>query len=371
MSLTSRILRAAERVRRKLLPRHTDSMTIAGLLGVLLGEQRFVAIDVGAANGVLPHWEMLNHAADVYQIEPRADACASLETTNKAMGLSETRHVICAGVAETDGPRVFYVANIPTGSSILPLQTESETDCGDYRNPNYLHPITERIIETRRLSSLMHERGEGRVDLMKLDIQGAELESVRGLGSGMLQDLLGVELEVGLHGLHPREARFPAIEQFMDENGLELFDVRVARVRRPLRGSYGGYESEIFGVDANSPTIAARIWEFDAIYFRRKSVLLARGKPDEIRRMAIVYAIYNYYSEAYSLLEKAEQSGILDHATAARLRQAVVDLHHVSNYRPWLANTPFWRKVRSIGMRLAPRNSPRWCQYMYQSYPNG
>jgi hypothetical protein len=49
----------------------------------------------------------------------------------------------------------------------------------------------------------------------------------------------------------------------------------------------------------------------------------------------------------------------------------LVDLHHVSNYRPWLANTAFWRKVRSIGMRIAPRNAPRWCQHMYQSYPSG
>jgi FkbM family methyltransferase len=346
-------------------------MTTAELLGVLLGEQRFVAVDVGAAHGLLPHWEKLNHAAEVYQIEPRQDACAELESTNKSMGLTETRHVICAGVADTDGPRILYVANMPTGSSILQLQTASEDDCGDYRNPNYLLPITEKVIETRRLSSLMRERNEHRVDLVKLDIQGAELEGLRSLGPDMLPNLLGAELEVGLHGLYPREARFPAIEQFMDENGLELFDVRVARVRRPLRGKFGGYEAEVFEVDANSPTIAARIWEFDAIYFRKKSVLLARGNPDEIRRMVIVYATYNYYSEAHSLIEKAERSKILDGATAIQLRQAVVDLHHVSDYRPWLANTPFWRRIRSIGMRLAPRNSPRWCQHMYQSYPSG
>lgn len=87
--------------------------------------------------------------------------------------------------------------------------------------------------------------------------------------------------------------------------------------------------------------------------------------------MAVVYATYNYYSEAYNLIEKAEQAKILDTDTARGLKQAVVDLHHVSNYRPWLANTPFWRRVRSIGMRVAPRNAPRWCQHMYQRYPSG
>jgi FkbM family methyltransferase len=371
MSFVSRFLRVAEGVRRLLFPRRTDVMTTDGLLREILGKQRFVAVDVGAANGLLPHWEILNRAAEVYQIEPRQDACIELEGTNLSMGLSESRHVICAGVAGSDGPRTLYVANAPTGSSILQFETESEADCGDYRDPNYLHPITEKVIETRRLSSLMRERSETRVDLIKLDIQGAELEGLRGLGPELLPNLLGAELEVGLHGLYPSEARFPAVEQFMSDIGLELFDVRVARIRRPLRGNYGGYETEIFAVDANSPTIAARIWELDAIYFRKKSVLLARGNADEIRRMAVVYATYNYYSEAYSLVEKAEQAKILDVETADRLRQALVDLHHVSNYRPWLANNAFWRKVRSIGMRLAPRNAPRWCQHMYQSYPSG
>lgn len=371
MPIASKVLRAAESMRRRFFPRRTDVMTRHGLLREILGKQRFVAVDVGAANGLLPHWEILNRAAEVYQIEPRQDACADLESTNLSMGLGETRHVICAAVSGSDGPRTLYVANVPTGSSILRFETASEVDCGDYRNPNYLHPITEKVITTRRLSSLMRERNEGRVDLVKLDIQGAELESLRGLGPEFLPNLLGAELEIGLHGLYPSEARFPAVEQFMDDNELELFDVRVARIRRPLRGNYGGYETEVFGVDANSPTVAARIWEFDAIYFRKKSVLLARGNADEIRRMAVVYATYNYYSEAYSLIDKAEQARIVDVEMADRLRQAIVDLHHVSNYRPWLANTPFWRKIRSIGVRIAPRNAPRWCQHMYQSYPSG
>jgi FkbM family methyltransferase len=371
MSLASRILRGIETVRRKVSPRRTDTMSSPSLLRDVLGPQRFVGVDVGAANGLLPHWELLNGVADVYQIEPRRDACEELQRMNRAAGLDGSRHVVCAGVAGTDGPRTLYVSRVPTGTSLLRFEAEAEADIGDYRNPHYLHPITEHTIETTRLSSLMSKSNERQVDLIKLDIQGAELEATRGLGPELLPGLLGAELEVGLHGLYPKDARFPAVEEFMNENGLELFDIRVARVRRPLRGTYGGYESEVFSVDSNSPTIAARVWEIDAIYFRKKSVLLARGSEAEIRRMAVVYATYNYYSEAYSLLEKAEHAGILDAKTTTSLKQAMVDLHHVRNYRPWLANTPFWRGVRSLGMRIAPRNAPRWCQHMYQQYPSG
>ncbi|WP_171015157.1 FkbM family methyltransferase [Methylocystis sp. B8] len=337
----------------------------------VLNEERFVAIDVGAANGLLPHWNLLNGVAHVYQVEPRQDACAELERANQAAGLTATRHVVCAGVAATDGPRTLYVSNVPTGTSILKFEPGAGADCADYVDPSYLFPIVEQRIETRRLASILNDVGEPRVDLIKLDIQGAELEALRGLGPERLPDLLGAELEVGMHAFYPEEARFPAIERFMNEIGLELFDVRVARVRRPLNGAEGGYETEIFSVDPNSPTIAARIWEFDAIYFRKKSLLLSKGDAGEVRRMTLVYATYNYYSEAHSLVDKAEHAGIFDATAAAELKQAIVDLHHVATYRAWLANTPFWRRVRALGARIAPRNAPRWCQHMYQAYPNG
>jgi FkbM family methyltransferase len=371
MSAFSRAYRVADILRRRFAPRRTDAMTTAGVLQTILNQERFVAVDVGAANGLLPHWEVLNGIAHVYQIEPRQDACTELERANVSRGLTTTRRVVCAGVAATDGPRTLYVSNVPTGTSILKFESDAGADCADYVDPNYLFPITERLIETRRLSSIMDVACETHVDLIKLDIQGAELEALRGLGQDRLLGLLGAELEVGMHAFYPEEARFPAIEQFMNEIGMELFDVRVARVRRPLHGEYGAYEREIFSADPNTPTIAARIWEFDAIYFRKKSLLLSRGNAVEVRRMVLVYATYNYYSEAHNLVDKAERVGIFDSDAASELRQAIVDLHHVANYRPWLANTPFWRRVRAIGARIAPRNAPRWCQHMYQAYPNG
>ena len=371
MSLASRLYRSADKIRRKLAPRRTDQLTTAGLLRSILVDERLVVIDVGAANGLLPHWALLNGVAEVYQIEPRKDACVELERTNQADGLTATRHVVCVGIAGTDGPRTLYVSNVPTGTSILRFEAEAGADCADYVDPNYLFPITEQSIETRRLSSIMDAASEPQVDLIKLDIQGAELESLRGLGPERLSNLLGVEMEIGMHSFYPKEASFSATEQFMSELGMELFDVRVARIRRPLHGEDGAYETEVFSVDPNSPTIAARIWEFDAIYFRRKSLVLSRGDAGEVRRMALVYATYNYYSEAHSLVEKAALAGVFDANVADEIKQAIVDLHHVTNYRPWLANTPFWRKVRTIGMRIAPRNAPRWCQHMYQGYPNG
>jgi FkbM family methyltransferase len=371
VSVLSFIVRAVDRLRRQLAPDRTDSLTVASVLKDILNGERFVAVDVGAANGILPHWHLLDGAAQLYQIEPREEACRELQQENQAAGLSDSRRVIQAAVAGTEGERILHVSNVPTGTSLLPHDPEASLDCVDYVDSGYLFPITERIIETRRLSSIMIDAKEHRAELVKLDIQGAELEALQGLGGDRLRTLLGAELEIGMHSFYPREARFPAIHQFMEDRGLELFDMRVARVRRPWRGSHGAYESEVFLVDENTPTVAARLWEIDAIYFRKKSLILSEGDAGTVRRMVVAYAVYNFYSEAHALIGKAERAGILTEGEAQKLEQSIVDLHHVACYRPWLADSPFWRAVRRFGARFAPRNSPRWCQHMYQAYPNG
>jgi hypothetical protein len=87
--------------------------------------------------------------------------------------------------------------------------------------------------------------------------------------------------------------------------------------------------------------------------------------------MLIVYSTYNYFAEAYSLVADARDRALFSATEAARLQQAIVDLHHVRLYRPWLADTRLLRWARSKIYPFAPRSAPRWCQYMYQGYPNG
>jgi FkbM family methyltransferase len=363
--------RIASRIRRAVFPGRADRLNQRSLARRILGNQRLVAVDVGAAQGLLPHWESLDGIALIYQIEPREDACRTLEVRNAAREDPGLYRVVCAAVSGTDGPRVLYVSNAPTGTSLLKTDPKSVPDCADYVDLNYLYPMSEQQIETRSLATLLRERGETQLDLIKLDIQGAELEVLRGLGPDLVAGVLGVELEIGMHTFYPEETRFCAVEAFMQSAGLELFDLRVARVHRPKDSQFDYYQRKVFGVYENSPTISARIWEVDAIYFRRRSALLAERDASTLRRMMLSYCTYNFFSEAYNLVEKAEELGIFSTDEARVLRQLVVDLHHVRHFRPWLADTSLCAWLRRKAYAVAPRSAPRWCQYMYQNYPNG
>jgi FkbM family methyltransferase len=371
VSLLRFVYRCLSRIRRVLLPKRTDALDVRTLAREVLRGKQLVAVDVGAANGLLPHWLWLDGIAQIFQVEPRADACADLEAARKCSRHPEMYTVVQEGLSGEGGKRTLYVSNAPTGASLLRPAPESDPDCAPYVDPNYVYPFTELAIETKSLAAVMQERGESRIDMVKLDIQGAELEVLKGLGEGLRRDLLAVELEIGMHAFYPPEARFPAVEAFMNECGLELFDVRVARAHQQHQGRDDYYQREIFSVYENSPTVSARIWEFDALYFRKRSDVLRRGDPDLARRMMVAYITYNYFAEAHYLVQAGCDKGLFTIPEAESLQQAVVDLHAVRLRRPWLADTAFLRWVRTRLYPFVPRSAPRWCQYMYQGYPNG
>jgi FkbM family methyltransferase len=344
--------------------------SLAQAKAVLAGE-RLVSVDVGAANGLLPHWESLEGLGPIYQVEPRDDACEVLRGINASRRHPENFHVLNVALSENGGPATLYVSNAPTGSSLLDFDPAQSPDCKDYVDLTYRYPIVPEEIATQTLGAVMDSARESRIDLVKLDVQGSELPILRGAGAARLDALLGVEVEVGLHDFYPRDLGFEGVTRFMEEHGLELFDVRVARTHRPRDNTRGGYQRDIFGVHENSPSISARIWEFDAIYFRRKSLLLAARNEGAIRRMIIVYATYNFFSESYALVEKAESEGILTASAAADLQKSIVAIHHARHGRAWLADSPTLERLRRLIYRVSPRSAPRWCQHMYQEYPSG
>jgi len=121
----------------------------------LLGDQPFIAVDVGAANGLLPHWESLDGVADIVQVEPRGDSCADLRNRAGARATPSRYHVVQAALSEGGGKRTLFVSNAPTGSSLLRIDPAASPDCRDYIDLTYLYPITEVPIDTVTLTHVL------------------------------------------------------------------------------------------------------------------------------------------------------------------------------------------------------------------------
>jgi FkbM family methyltransferase len=293
----------------------------------ILSGIRPVVLDVGAAFGLPLHLRVLEELADFLLFEPNLNEAKRLEEHYRAVGRDNVR-VLSAALSGVDGKRTLHITNAPTGSSLLRPGTPNFLEYGE---PAYMFPVREIEVETKSLLVVIREQKLPRLDFIKLDTQGTELEIIRGIGRDGLQKLLGVELEVGFPGGYFDQPGFESVDPFMRANGFELFDLRPVRLHRWTTEGRTYYPEKVFGVHMDSPTLSKRIWETDAVYFRHPKQLIEAGDCDSIRVLAAMYCVYQFFPEAHHLLEQAGKARLLAAAQNSALLSEIVSWHRQYN----------------------------------------
>lgn len=192
-----------------------------------LQERGFVpgfAVDVGAHRG---HWtEMLKGIfpeAEVLLIEPQPELAGALdELCARLPGL---RWVATAAGAREE-TRLQTIWEDLQGSSFLPRHDPAREARGE-----------QRPAPVRRLDDLLAESGGRAPDLVKLDVQGFELEVLRGCPSIFGKTEVFV-LETSLYAFLDDIPLLREVIEFMAERGYEIYDI-AGQIRRPIDGALG------------------------------------------------------------------------------------------------------------------------------------
>jgi FkbM family methyltransferase len=317
----------------------------------LVGNAHLAAIDVGARYDIPQHWVTLDGCFDVVAFEPDPEACAALRAVYDARGNGHRYRNLPIAVSDTRGARKLYVPSSPSGASLFSPETPINRAYVDH---SYLYPIVERTVETRTLRDVLDEVGEPRASMIKIDVEGAAMEVLQGLGDDRLSHVLSIEAETEVTPRYKAQHTFFDLHGLLSARGFELFDAKKMNVRLTRQGRPDGYQRDVFGVHDQSPTVAPRLLGIDALFFRRADEVLARGS-DEVRRLTIAYCTYGFFNEGYNLLEEAEKLRLFDAATAEALRDAVVTWHnHGRARRTFHRPTAFWgfvrRATKMVGM---------------------
>jgi FkbM family methyltransferase len=180
--------------------------------------------DVGANSA---KWSRIAKAvfpgADFFLIEPQMEMKPHLE---KFCAETPGSNYINAGAGAEKGELTFTVWDDFQGSSFLLPEETSLKENGRQRKVEVT--TIDHLVETGKLKIPV---------LMKLDVQGFELEVLKGANK-----ILGVTeafiLEVALHEFYPNTPLFSTVIDFMRERNYVVYDFP-GFLRRPLDGALG------------------------------------------------------------------------------------------------------------------------------------
>jgi FkbM family methyltransferase len=199
-----------------------------------------VVIDVGAHDALAdPRWTKISrNNIRVHGFEPDVKECARLNEAASAAGFDFHFHPVA--LAEQTGPAEFYRYAEPAANSFF---APNEPLIRRWCYTRSLHLLSQfKVLEKARIEAVsLNDWAQAEsvtdFDFVKLNVQGAELDVLRGAGR-TLESAMGMVVEQTFNPTYINAPLFGKVYNFIEQAGFCMFDVvgmnRVARVRSPI-----------------------------------------------------------------------------------------------------------------------------------------
>jgi FkbM family methyltransferase len=273
-------------------------------------------IDIGARGGPPSHWLKLGQQMNYLCFEPDPAEAEALRlvfsrTPNFRGVVSE-----CA-LGATSGSATLYLTHYRDCSSLLEPNKEL---LSFFANSNLFQIERELAIEIVTLDSQLN-RYALRSDFIKIDVQGYELEVLKG-GEQAVSNSIGCELEVSFIEIYKNQPLFADVDQWMRARGFFLADLERIWWRRATA----------------PPEIHQRgsLAYGNAIYLKND---IADPKcTSSACKSAIICVALGLHEFAYQIVTEAERGKLftLEEAQAFRLwlyhhRKSTTFWHHIAH----------------------------------------
>lgn len=185
-----------------------------------------VIFDVGAHHGEsVVYLKALFPKASLYSFEPDPDSFDVL-SASPIEGVSYFN----LALSDVDGTASFYRNKISHTNSLLKVNLKSSDSIGianatAENDTQFFKNFNEevRVIATR-LDSFTKQHSIGQIDLLKIDVQGAECRVLAG-GNATLQNTKVIVLEINFFDYYEHQTTFMDIEQILSPLGFRLFSI--------------------------------------------------------------------------------------------------------------------------------------------------
>lgn len=190
---------------------------ILGPIGPVI--ERHVILDAGSHHGWFFHcWKDWCPSAVVHAFDADAESVAR---SRELYGSDPDIHVHHTGLGRTRGKLQFHVFEESRVSSSFLLPEEESWRAIEYSTG----PIADRSVDVIPLDDFAREKNLDEVYLLKIDVQGYELEVLEG-AKELLARTRFVFVEAAIRPLYKDAPRFSHVHEFMDAHGFHLIAMR-------------------------------------------------------------------------------------------------------------------------------------------------
>jgi len=244
----------------------------------------FTLLDIGARGGIAAHWQVFGEQLRELAVEPDSAEPGVSAVLAAEVGRAEFLH---RPYPATDG--LYRMDELYEGTVIEPITGV----------------VSSEEVETTTLVDVFGDETLAAVDFVKLDVEFAELDVLRGAGP-----LLGAALAIELEVHFPRRPRgagtFAEVDAFLQDHGYELYDLetyRYARAAYPSPRLYD-YRHADGTRDPLGANVEGQILTGDALY-----VTTSKTEGERALKLACIFELHRLRDCAVDLLARSPVPG--------------------------------------------------------------
>ncbi len=196
------------------------------ILQKLVGNAHPTILDIGAHFGEsVLFLKSVFPEARIFSFEPDPDSFATLSAA--AIGKAQCFEV---AMSDNDGEATFYRNKISHTNSLYKVNTRSRDSiaisaANESSNQSFFADLNhEIVVPTVRLDTFIRQQAVEKIDLLKIDVQGAECAVLRG-GIESLKRTRVVVLELSLFDYYEKRTTFLDVESILSPLGFSLFSI--------------------------------------------------------------------------------------------------------------------------------------------------
>jgi FkbM family methyltransferase len=247
----------------------------------LVGSRKLVVQDDYGSQG----WSIFAPNLTIYGFDPDEEACKIANDNLQTRQVNWVEKHIPLALWSDSGKQTLYITQHPGCSSLYPPNT-AYIDRYE-ANAELIRLASTTEIQTTTLDEFCQSEGVHEIDLIQLDVQGGELQVLKGATS-ILKSVSAIRTEVEFTELYVGQALFSDMDQHLRQQGFSLFD---------LYNLNHGLRRVPIASQAHPGNL---IWA-DAFYFR-DWIQTPIQSPEKILKLACIADITNFPDYALELL---------------------------------------------------------------------